>query len=286
MPSSTQSDSQPGSPPDSSRGVRADGDQRDGTLLTLDRGIRVLEEVAQLEGSATARILSANLGINIGTCYQILRTLVVNGYVARQPGSTYGLGPRLAYLLDHFHTVNAPPAELLTVLRDLHARLGESVYVSMRSGNRLQIASYLEGTKAVRVSPLNVGYTDHLHARASGKAFLAYTAPEDLELYLDKDHLEPVTDHTIIDWGELLTDLDATRARGYALDLEEFNDGVACLSAPLIGPDGAALGAFAVSMPASALEQRRHEVATVVIDAGRRGSKALGYHGVYPPTVE
>lgn len=261
----------------------APDDSRQGVLLTLDRGIRVLEEIARLEGQATARMISVNLGINVGTCYQLLRTLVVNGYVTRLPGSTYGLGPRLAYIVEHFASVAAPPAELLAVLRDLHAELAESVYVSMRSGNRLQIASYLEGTRAVRVSPLHVGYNDHLHARASGKAFLAYIDPDDLEMYIDKQHLEPVTPHTVTDWDELLTELGRTRERGYALDIEEFNEGVACLSVPLLGPEATVLGAFAVSLPVGGFGDRQAAIATAALSAGQRGSRMLGYRGCYPP---
>lgn len=254
-----------------------------GMLLTLNRGIRVLEEVARLEGQATARTLSKNLAINVSTCYQLLRTLVANEYVTRLPGSSYGLGPRIAYLAEHFEAVAAPPAELLAVLRDLHSRLGESVYVCLRSGSHLRIASFLEGTGAVRVSPLHVGYAGHLHARASGKAFLAFLEPEDVEAYVDKDDLEPLTAHTITDWGELLANLESVRQRGYAVDLEEFNDGVACMSVPLLGPEATVLGALAVSLPAGSFGARRDEIAAATLAAGRRGSEVLGYRGGYPP---
>ncbi len=257
-------------------------DDRRGVLLTLDRGIAVLEEIARQEGKATAKGLSETLGINVGTCYQLLRTLHVNGYITRLPGSRYGLGTRVAFLIDHYESSAAPPEELIAILRDLHASLGESVYVSLRTGTKLQVVACFEGTKAVRVGGIHVGYSDHPHARASGKCFMAFVPPEDLETYVDKERLTPITPATITDWTALLDDLEATRERGYALDLEEFNEGVGCISVPLFGPDGESTGALAISIPISGLDERRDELAARAIDAGRAGSRTLGYEGLYP----
>jgi IclR family transcriptional regulator, acetate operon repressor len=259
-------------------------DETRGTLLTLERGIAVLEEIARQEGRATAKELSRTLGINVGTCYQILRTLYANGYVARLPGSRYGLGSRVAYLIDHFASV-APPPELLAVMRDLHAQVGESVYITLRSGPELRVAAFLEGTKAVRIGGLRIGYSDHPHARASGKCLLAHIDPDDLELYVPKSSLVPVTDATITDWGVFLDELEVTRQRGYALEFEEFNEGVACVSAVVLGPGSAAVGAISISVPVGVLASRRDELVGLALEAGRRGSRLLGYQAAYPPLV-
>jgi IclR family transcriptional regulator, acetate operon repressor len=259
-----------------------DGDGR-GMLLTLYRGIRVIEEIARQEGTATAKTLSANVGLNVATCYQILRTLHVNGYVNRLPGSRYGLGPRIAFLIDHYQSLSAPPPQLIEILRDLHGRLGESVYCSLRQGSKLQIAAYLEGTKAVRVAPMHVGYSDHPHARASGKCFLAFADPRELDAFVDKENLERVTENTITDWGEFLQELEVIRRRGFALDNQEFNDGVACVATALLGKDARAMGAFAVALPVDRLHERQGDIVALAMEAGSRGSEILGYEGEYPP---
>ena len=260
-------------------------DEGRGVLLTLDRGIAVLEEIARQEGRATAKELSNSLGINVGTCYQLLRTLHVNGYVTRLPGSRYGLGTRIAFLVDHYASSAAPPPELLAIMRELRDEVGESVYLSLRSGTELQIVSFLDGTKAVRVGGMCVGYSDYPHARASGKCILAYVPAEDLEHYVKKDALEPVTAATITEWPDLLADLEVTRERGYALDREEFNEGVGCIASVLLGPEGDAMGAIAMSLPISALDASREQLVPYALDAGRRGSEVLGHLGSYPPDL-
>lgn len=254
-----------------------------GVLLTLDRGLRVLEEIATQQGDATAKNLSEKLGINLATCYQILKTLVVNRYVTRMPGGRYGLGAGVALLMGHYESVTSPPPQLIAVLRDLHARTGESVYVSLRSGTSVRIAAYFEGTKAVRVAALHIGYSDHPHARASGKCFLAYLDPRELEAFVRKEDLERLTPTTITDWSELVAELERIRVQGHAVDAEEFSPGVACVGSILLGAGGVPLGAFGLSAPVATFEERRDAIVATVVEAGRDGSRVLGYEGVYPP---
>src|SRR5262245_51058231 len=93
---------------------RADGSRTEGSsglLLTLDRGIQVLEQIARGQGRATAKSLTADLGINLGTCYQLLRTLQAHGYVHRLHGGRYGLGTRIGFLADHYSSSVAPAPE-------------------------------------------------------------------------------------------------------------------------------------------------------------------------------
>lgn len=255
---------------------------RGGTLLTLERGISVLEAIAEQGEQATARGLSDEVEVSASTCYQILRTLHQNGYVDNLPGNRYALGTRIAFLLAHYEAFLAPSPEISAILEDAHEQIGESVYVSLRRGTKLCVSVFLEGAKAVRVGGMHLGYSDHLHARASGKAFLAYIDRDELEVFALKDQLEGVTDATIISWDALLAELDRTRQRGYAIDREEFIDGVGCISTPILGPNKVAVGAFAVCIPVAALCAQREDLVACATEAGRRASKALGYPGRYP----
>lgn len=262
--------------------LRSGRDDR-GILLTLEKGLRVLENVASNQGQATAKSLSEAEGIHIGTCYQVLRTLQLQGYVERFPGGRYGLGQRLGFLLDRFEADTAPPVAVLDVLRELHADLDESVYISLRQGSKIAIAAQLEGTKAVRVGPLQVGYSGYSHARATSKCFLAFTDPDELGIFVDREGLEPLTQATITEWTGLLDDLQRIRDRGYALDVEEFQEGVGCIGTVLINGDGVAVGALGISVPVDRFRRSQDTLIQAAQDAGRKASAALGFHGTYPP---
>jgi IclR family acetate operon transcriptional repressor len=254
-----------------------------GVLLTLNRGLQVLEGIARQEGNATAKGLSDQFGIKIGTCYQILRTLQMSGYAERLPGGRYGLGTRLASLSGRFESNAAPPPAVLAVLRNLHATLDESVYISLRQGSKIVIAATMEGTRSVRVGPLHVGYSEYPHARATTKCFLAYTDPREFQSYLNRDNLEKLTPATITDWDELLEDFRITRERGFGMDVEEFTEGVGCISAVMVNSDSVAVGALGISMPVGRLNLRFDEAVAAAKEAGHRASEALGYQGSYPP---
>jgi len=259
------------------------GEGSSGLLLTLDRGIQVLEKIARDQGRATAKSLTAELDINLGTCYQLLRTLQAHGYVHRLPGGRYGLGSRIGYLSELYETSVAPPPELTDILHDLHQSLQETVYISVRRNRDLPIVGVLEGTRMLRVGNLTVGYSGHPHIRASAKAFLAYVDDDALEDFFDTKELEPRTPNTIRTWDEFLHELEATRKRGYGIDNEEFSEGVACIGTVILDEDGRPYGAYGTSFPVQRLAIDEADIAKQLLEAGEKASRIMGYEGPYPP---
>jgi DNA-binding IclR family transcriptional regulator len=255
-----------------------------GILLTLEKGLKVLESIARARGQATPKSISEELPIHLATIYQVLRTLQANGYIERHPGSKYRLGPRLGFLLDRFETIVSPPPQVLTVLSELHAELDESVYVSLRHGSHIAIAAQLEGTRAVRVGALQVGFNAHPHARATSKCLLAYTDTDQLDAVLGTEPLAAITPHTIVTREALVEDFAAIRERGYALDLEEYQPGVGCIGVVLVDNSAHAIGAIGVSVPLDRFRASQDELVAGALAAGKRASEALGYRGHYPPT--
>src|SRR5579885_1168557 len=117
-------------------------------LSTLQRGLRVLEAVAQEPGNVTAKQLSKQLGIRQGACYHLLRTLQEEGYVVRLPGGKYDLNGRVAYLQDSFRSRLTPDLRVLTTLRDLHEQVDETACVCGWYRERIVLQWYLEPKRA------------------------------------------------------------------------------------------------------------------------------------------
>lgn len=254
-----------------------------GLLLTLNRGIQVLERVATERGRATAKSLVADLEINLGTCYQILRTLQSNGYVHRLAGGRYALGTRIGYLADRYDSTVAPSPDLIDILHELHDDLRETVYITLRRNTDLPIVGVLEGVKMLRVGSLTVGHTGNKHIRASAKAFLAHVPAEALADFFAAQTFEALTPNTITTWDEYLAELAATRERGYGIDREEYTLGVSCIGAAIIGGDGRPYGAYGTSFPESRFVTDEEEIARLVVGAAERASRLVGYEGPYPP---
>lgn len=243
----------------------------------------MLEEIARGNGLGTARSIGTSLGINQGTVYQILRTLQNSGYVHRLAGGRYQLGARVAYLVDGYQIQAAPPQVIIDHLHALHMAAGETVYASLALGSTIAIVASHESTKRLRVGSFEVGFADHPHSTASGKAFLAFCADEDLETYIADRHLERVTDQTITDWDDLLSEFEEVRTSGLAFDREESDIGIAGIGAVIIGSHGEPVGSYGAAMPVARFESARESVSAALLKAGDDASRALRYRGEYPP---
>jgi IclR family acetate operon transcriptional repressor len=104
----------------------------------------------------------------------------------------------------------------------------------------------------VRVSGLHLGYSGAAHVRASGKVLLAYGRPGTLDDYLRT--------HAIGAPG-LRAEIEQARRMGYAVDEEEFAEGVACIAAPVA--DGTM--AVGISVPVERYRSLRQELIDVVV---------------------
>ncbi|MFF5208358.1 IclR family transcriptional regulator [Streptosporangium sp. NPDC000396] len=244
-------------------------------LHTLERGLLVLEAVATADGAATAKVLSRKLDIKIGTCYHLLRTLLATGHVVRLPGGRYDVGPRAASLSRHLQRRSGPSPELAVILTRLHNKTKETSYVSGWYHGTLILQHYLSGLHAVSVGNLDVGYTGHMHARASCKAVLAFLPEEQVAAMFEGVELAPVTSRTITDYDEFVAELARVRRQGYALDQEEFDEGVSCVSAPFFDDSGSPVGAFTVSVPATRFRERQAWLTTEVREASSMATGLL-----------
>jgi DNA-binding IclR family transcriptional regulator len=81
------------------------------------------------------------------------------------------------------------------------------------------------------------------------------------------------TERTIVDPAELAQVADATRARGYATEDEEFQDGVRAVAAPVF-VDGDVIAALGASGPDLDIEVRAQHVVGVAAEL----TAALGSH--------
>ncbi len=235
------------------------------TLLTLERGLELLEAVAAADGAATAKVLSRQLDIRLGTCYHLLRTMVGSGHLVRRPGGRYDIGPGSAALGRHLQRRAGPPPELAVILTRLHNKTHETSYLSGWLHGNLVLLHYLAGS--LTVAPLDAGYTGHMHARAACRAVLAHLPHEQVATMFDGVPLEAMTSRTITNFDELVVNLATVRRLGYALDYEEFVAGVVCVAAPYFAADGTPAGSFTVAVPASRFERRRVRLIAEVREA-------------------
>jgi DNA-binding IclR family transcriptional regulator len=118
-----------------------------------------------------------------------------------------------------------------------------------------------------------------VYCSAVGKSQIAYESVDEIDRILAEHTMQRYTEHTITDRDQLLKHLEVVRQQGYALDDEEFDEGIRCVGVPVRDYTRRVIAGISVSGPAYRFtdERLRDELVPLALEAGQRLSSRLGY---------
>jgi len=242
-------------------------------IQSVSRGIRILFAIASSEDGLTVKEVAAKFELSTPTAYHLINTLVYEGIVVKDERRRYLLGPAASIISEGFARTNPIPDRYLEAVQRLASVSGETAYLSGWRNGAIAVLSAVEGSQAVRVAGLSTGYSDNLHARASGKLLLAF-APEALrEAVLDRTVLRRMTPQTIVSRTGLYKEFERIREADVAFDREEFHPGVECVSAP-IREGGVVTASLTLSCPAERFRQREPELVELIHSIASEASRS------------
>ena len=121
---------------------------------------------------------------------------------------------------------------------------------------------------------------DHapLHGTAAGKVFLANMSAHRLELTMQEMRFERMTEYTLRDAKDLLTELDVVRNQGYALAVQEEHFQVIGMAAPIRDIQGTVTACLSLwSLTDVTSPDKVESFAAQLIAATERLSRQSGY---------
>lgn len=201
----------------------------------VDRAARLLDILGRNGQDWGLTELAQELGIHKGTARDILLTLRRHGLVERDAVSgRYRLGLGVARLA----RVALDRLDVRRVARpfldELCARMGETVLLGIRDDQHVVIADIALPDHDLHMTA-QVGRRLPVTAGSFGKVFLA--VPGAFETYLERGGTLPrYTPNSQTDPDAYAAELSVVRARGYALDDEEYLPGVRAASSLIPGP--------------------------------------------------
>lgn len=222
----------------------------------MERAIAILETFTGERSSLGISEIARAVGLNVSTAHRLVRALVTAGYVEQETTSErYRLGIGIAVLgqraLEQSGYHLAKP-----ILNSLVDATGESASLAIRRGQEVVVIE-----RTVSMQPLRfdhpTGAEIPLHASGMGKALLAFDGRPAKETVGTLRGLMRYTTRTITTRAELITELEAIRTRGYAINREERYDGVSGIAAPVLGAGGVAHAAVGVQGPSLRLTAAR-----------------------------
>jgi DNA-binding IclR family transcriptional regulator len=218
------------------------------------RALRVLELLARLGQPVGAGDVATHLGISRNTAFRLLATLKSRGYVTQDEDSRkYRLG------LELFHLGNAVSGSkdirrlALPFLEQLRDAYQETANLVLLHQNTVMYIERLESPHSLRIST-EVGTRYPLHCTALGKAILSHLPTEKVKTLLGPAPFRRLTENTLVDYEQLLPELEEARRQGYALDRAERSAGVVCVGAAFLGAEGKPVGAVSLAGPFHRME--------------------------------
>lgn len=223
-------------------------DKADYIVQNVDLAFDILFYIAK-RNSIKLRDIEEKFNVSPQTLEKILEILIIRGYIeCNKRKKIYTLGIKNFELGQSYLIHGEIRKQARPYLQKLANEFGENVYLAARSNFEIVYIDAFEVQRNVVVKS-RVGRLLPMYASASGKIHLSYMDKEDLEEFFKEVTLEKFTENTITDRESLLRELEETRKRGYAVDNEEWEIEVRCISVPVRDYSGDVVAALTLSAP-------------------------------------
>lgn len=223
------------------------------TIPTNLRLLLVLEELARVGAPVTPTDLNTRLGLPKPTIHRLFATLEAEGFVQREvDGRSYSAGRRLRTFATHVLTSLRVRTARVAVLTALADEIGETCNVALPDRDAMVYLDRVETKWPLRIQ-LPIGTQVPFYCTASGKMYLASLNASHLSRYLGAARLEPRTAATITDRKALRSEIAQTREQGYAIDNEEFMEGMIAIAVPLTDDQDRLLATLSFHAPTQRL---------------------------------
>lgn len=243
----------------------------------LERGLKVLEVLAQGPKSKTVAEVAETIGAHKTSVYRYLNTLLAMGYV-KKDGNGYCLGNKILELGGQMLQRMPVRETAHPFLVKLSTETQKTVHLCVLDGSKVV---YLDKIESQRSLPIisRIGSRAPAYCTAVGKVLLSSLPTDRVVELLRETPLTKRTPTTITDPVKLLEELKLTRERGYAIDNGEHEEGIQCFAAPIRGYTGDIVEGISITgLVRDFLEpQQAQEAIEAVMATAAEISQALGY---------
>lgn len=248
-------------------------DQSEYNVRAVERALLILECFDSENPERGISEIAQAVDLHKATAHRIVTTLVNYGYLERaDDDQAYRLGLKIASLGCQVIDRMDLRQEALPYMNQLVERWNETCDLSIFDQERVFYVEVLQGNHALTISAA-VGQRLPVHCTASGKLFLAYLDPKELDAFI-KNPLRSYTAKTITSPDELRAELQKIRQQGYSLDVGELEDGIRAIAAPIRNHRGEIIAAMSIPGPINRITQER---IPGILDSLVQATQAISY---------
>lgn len=216
-------------------------------VQSIDRVFDILELLSTEHEGLSLTLISQKVDLPTSTVYRLLSVLRDRNYIEKNDATNvYRLGLGFVELTSLYLNNVELKTEAHPYLRRLSTLTGQVVFMGIEQDGELVYIDKYEQFNEIRKYCF-IGQRRPLYCTALGKSLLSGFEDDGIrQLYRDKE-LKAMTPNTITDVEALIREVRRTRERGYAIDNEEIEEGLYCVSAPVYDYRGTVIAAISTS---------------------------------------
>jgi len=246
-------------------------------VQALDRAFAVLDLLGESSTPLGLAQVASSLQLHKSTAHRFLMVLERHRMVERTPGGKFRLGLRLFDFGNRAIEQYDLRDRAQPHLRRLVAETEETAHLCIMEASRVIYIDKIEPARSVRMIT-RVGASNPMHCTSVGKAILAFLPEDRAAEVVRRTKFERFTHRTIASAEALRTEMEKTRRRGYAVDDEEFEEGLRCIAVPLLDAQRLPVAAVSVSGPSFRVTaQKLPSIANHLLQCVRGISADMGY---------
>lgn len=218
-------------------------EERDNTIKSAKKIFHVLEILTNMN-NASISDLSRITGFTMSTTQRIVNTLTEMKYVRQDPNTLkYSVSYKLFSLAQRLEYKDPLIETAKPFLKSLALKLKETVNLGVMENQELIYIDKLVSKEPLRIE-LNIGSEAPFYCTGLGKAIAAFKDENYFGISFKR-----FTSKTITSNEALNSALENVKKLRYAVDDEEFMEGLYCIAMPILNKDNKAIAAISVSYP-------------------------------------
>jgi DNA-binding IclR family transcriptional regulator len=245
-------------------------------INSIERCLKVIDTLSDHPAGLKLTEISGILDLHPSSVHHMVATLLPHDYIAQDPDTKkYSLGFR-------FLEISRRILDNLDIRQIAHRHLEglrqesqEAVHLAMLRGDKVVYIDKLDTPSGLSLATY-VGFATDPHAAAGGKVLLAGLKDDAVKGIYKNTSLKGYGKNTITRLPALMTELARIRKQGYAVDNEEYYEGVRCVAAP-VRSGGEVVASISITGSIFTMTQGRieKELAATVVKAADSVSAEL-----------
>ncbi|MFO1467226.1 MAG: IclR family transcriptional regulator C-terminal domain-containing protein [Steroidobacteraceae bacterium] len=240
-------------------------------VQSLARGLQVIRAFDADHALLSQSQIAALTGLARAVVRRSLITLEHLGYVEAL-GRQFRLTPRVLELGFGYLSASRLPELALPSMERLVREVQESSSMSVLDGEQIVYVARVPVSRIMTVA-LGVGARLPAYAASMGRVLLAGLTDAQLDAWLARAHLAPITAHTLCTARALRAEIGKVRRQGYCVVARELELGLCSVAVPIRGRGGAVLAGLNVSLQHHA--DSRTQVQQRILPALRRAQAEI-----------